>query len=48
MTALHYACLSGNKEIIELLLKNGADPKIKDFSGMDCFETIDVENKEWL
>ncbi|CAD8125536.1 unnamed protein product [Paramecium sonneborni] len=48
MTALHYGCLSGNKDIVELLLKNGADPKIRDFSGMDCFETIDAENKEWL
>ncbi|CAK63532.1 unnamed protein product (macronuclear) [Paramecium tetraurelia] len=48
MTALHYACLSGNQEILELLLKNGADPKIKDFSGMDSYETIDAENKQWL
>lgn len=37
MTALHYACLSGNNEMVEMLLKYGADPKIKDFSGMDCF-----------
>jgi len=32
-TALHKAAYNGNPEIIEILLKNGADPRFVDSSG---------------
>ncbi|KAL1464576.1 hypothetical protein WDU94_004208 [Cyamophila willieti] len=32
-TALHYGVVAGNLEVVELLLKNGADPNVKDNAG---------------
>lgn len=32
-TALHYGVVAGKLEVVELLLKNGADPNVKDNSG---------------
>lgn len=40
-TALHYACLNGNRKIIELLLERGADPTRKDHEGRTPREYLD-------
>jgi ankyrin repeat protein len=38
MTALHYATRRGDVEIVEILLKAGADSNIKTSLGMNAFE----------
>lgn len=48
MTALHYACLTENENIIKKLIEMGSDPHLKDFSGCDGFENIDQELKYLL
>ena len=40
-TALHKAAYNGNPEIIELLLKYGADPRLIDSSGHTAIDCID-------
>ena len=35
LTALHYAARRGDMEIVELLLKHGAEPSIKNDLGRD-------------
>lgn len=40
-TALHYACLNGNKPIIEMLLERGADPTKKDAEGRTPRDYLD-------
>jgi hypothetical protein len=40
-TALHKAAYNGNSEVIHLLLKNGADPRIIDYIGHVPFDYID-------
>lgn len=48
-TPLHYACLRGHKEVIELLLANGADPYVKDHRRNTAFDlALDSETKELL
>jgi len=42
---LHYAVDLENKEIIEFLLKNGADPNISDNTGSTPVDEI-MDNKE--
>lgn len=45
-TALHYGVVAGNLEVVELLLKNGADPNVKDNSGhipLDYAEDIKLK-----
>ncbi|KAI5118400.1 hypothetical protein M0805_007534 [Coniferiporia weirii] len=44
-TALHYACLTGNLEIIELLLKAGADWEIEDWRARKPEDLIHVSGK---
>ncbi|EZG48220.1 ankyrin repeat protein [Gregarina niphandrodes] len=41
MTPLHIAVCKGSPGVIDLLLQNGADPKIKDKNGHDCFDSAD-------
>lgn len=48
MTPLHYACMSGNEELITRLIRLGADPKVKDFSDKDAFENIEKSLKHLL
>ena len=43
-TALHYACLTGNKPIIELLLSRGADPTKQDHEGRTPRDYLDDES----
>ena len=35
-TALHYAALRGDMEVVELLLGEGADPRLKNDLGQDA------------
>ncbi len=37
LTPLHYAVLIENEEILKILLKNNADPFIKDNNGEDAY-----------
>ena len=46
LTPLHYAVLVNNMEIMEILLKNGANPYIKDKEDSDCWEMADEEQKK--
>jgi ATP-dependent Clp protease ATP-binding subunit ClpB len=43
-TALHYACLLGDMEIVEVLLRQGADWTIKDKNNLLPERCIDVSN----
>ena len=39
-TALHYAAWNGQKEVVELLLANGADVEAKDNIGLTAFDMV--------
>lgn len=45
-TALHMAIKAGNEEIMKLLLANGADPRIQDAAGRDCFTLAEQLGKK--
>uniref|UniRef100_A0A9J2Q7E8 asparaginase n=1 Tax=Ascaris lumbricoides TaxID=6252 RepID=A0A9J2Q7E8_ASCLU len=45
-TALHVAVASGVEEMVELLLRNGADPQLKDQFGRDSFDEAEQTNKK--
>ena len=53
-TALMYAAPRGDTEVIELLLKNGADAAAKDYAGHDAVwhlnqnRQMPAAEKEWL
>ena len=44
MTPLHYACMCEHANVVELLLKRGADPSIIDDDGFSPVQA--TENKE--
>ena len=41
-TALHYAVIRGDLEILNILLAAGADPFVKNGLGLDCFSLCEV------
>ena len=45
-TALHLACSTGNKNMINLLIKNGANVSAKDFSGNKPFDYLSSERSK--
>jgi hypothetical protein len=45
-TCLHKACRSGNKEIVEFLLKHKADPTIRGLQGTGKDLVVEKENPE--
>lgn len=45
-TALHLACSMGNKDMIDLLIKNGASVSTKDFSGNKPFDYLSSERSK--
>ncbi|XP_037299705.1 protein phosphatase 1 regulatory subunit 12A isoform X4 [Manduca sexta] len=47
-TPLHAAALWGQKEAAALLLKNGADPHLKNYSGQTCMDLVDPSISSWL
>ncbi|XP_045784319.1 protein phosphatase 1 regulatory subunit 12A isoform X8 [Maniola jurtina] len=47
-TPLHAAALWGQQEAAALLLKHGADPNLKNFSGQTCLEIADPSISTWL
>ncbi|XP_049695376.1 protein phosphatase 1 regulatory subunit 12C isoform X11 [Helicoverpa armigera] len=47
-TPLHAAALWGQKEAAALLLKFGADPHIKNYSGQTCLDLVDPGMSSWL
>ncbi|XP_026747571.1 protein phosphatase 1 regulatory subunit 12B isoform X3 [Trichoplusia ni] len=47
-TPLHAAALWGQKEAFALLLKYGADPLIKNYSGQTCMDLVDPGMSAWL
>ncbi|GBP93154.1 Protein phosphatase 1 regulatory subunit 12A [Eumeta japonica] len=47
-TPLHAAALWSQKESAALLLKYGADPNIKNFSGQTCMDLVDPKLAPWL
>ncbi|XP_075991344.1 myosin binding subunit isoform X7 [Anticarsia gemmatalis] len=47
-TPLHAAALWGQKEAAALLLKYGADPLIKNYSGQTCMDLVDPSITQWL
>ncbi|XP_022124282.2 protein phosphatase 1 regulatory subunit 12B isoform X5 [Pieris rapae] len=47
-TPLHAAALWGQKEAASILLKSGADPHIKNYSGQTCLELVDPSISDWL
>ncbi|CAB3226252.1 unnamed protein product [Arctia plantaginis] len=47
-TPLHAAALWGQKEAAALLLKYGADPLIKNYSGQTCMDLVDPGISQWL
>ena len=44
-TALHWAAMRGNVEIVNLLLQNGADKTIKNKQGLTCYEGLDRQRQ---
>ncbi|XP_028406994.1 transient receptor potential cation channel subfamily A member 1-like isoform X2 [Dendronephthya gigantea] len=44
-SALHIACMKGNRNIVAFLLENGADPLVKEKDGLNCLE-LAVANKQ--
>ena len=46
-TALHIACLCGQRNIVSFLLDNGDDPMVKMESSLNCLQ-VAVENKQEL
>ena len=40
-TALNYAVMRGDVEIVKILLENGADPYVKNDLGMNAFDMCD-------
>lgn len=47
-TPLHAAALWGQKETAAVLLKNGADPDFKNYSGQTCVDLVDPAISSWL
>ncbi|XP_048005495.1 protein phosphatase 1 regulatory subunit 12A isoform X7 [Leguminivora glycinivorella] len=47
-TPLHAAALWGQKEAAALLLKCGADPHLKNYSGQTCMDLVDPSISSWL
>lgn len=48
-TALHRAAFNGHVEVCEMLLKAGADPRVKDKMGETCFDVAtDPKIHEYL
>ncbi|CAG9788988.1 unnamed protein product [Diatraea saccharalis] len=47
-TPLHAAALWGQKEAAALLLKYGADPHLKNYSGQTCVDLVDPSISSWL
>ncbi|XP_026315519.1 protein phosphatase 1 regulatory subunit 12B isoform X3 [Hyposmocoma kahamanoa] len=47
-TPLHAAALWGQKEAAVLLLKCGADPHLKNYSGQTCMDLVDPSMSAWL
>ncbi|XP_068628838.1 protein phosphatase 1 regulatory subunit 12A-like isoform X2 [Battus philenor] len=47
-TPLHAAALWGQKETAALLLKYGADPNLKNYSGQTCMDLVDPSISSWL
>ncbi|CAK1554631.1 unnamed protein product [Leptosia nina] len=47
-TPLHAAALWGQKEAAAILLKFGADPNVKNFSGQTCMDLVDPSIAAWL
>ncbi|XP_046976737.1 protein phosphatase 1 regulatory subunit 12B isoform X6 [Vanessa cardui] len=47
-TPLHAAALWGKKEAAALLLKHGADPNLKNYSGQTCMDLVDPSISTWL
>ncbi|KAJ1657729.1 hypothetical protein IWQ61_002917 [Dispira simplex] len=43
---LHYACVQGNAEIIWLLLRAGADPRVQDMNGHLCKDYLDEDHPD--
>ncbi|XP_069364881.1 protein phosphatase 1 regulatory subunit 12B isoform X9 [Maniola hyperantus] len=47
-TPLHAAALWGQQEAAALLLKHGADPNLKNYSGQTCLDLADPSISTWL
>ncbi|XP_031767178.2 protein phosphatase 1 regulatory subunit 12B isoform X12 [Galleria mellonella] len=47
-TPLHAAALWGQKDAAALLLKYGADPHLKNYSGQTCMDLVDPSISSWL
>ncbi|XP_045509613.1 protein phosphatase 1 regulatory subunit 12B isoform X5 [Colias croceus] len=47
-TPLHAAALWGQKEAAAILLKFGADPNVKNYSGQTCMDLVDPGISAWL
>ncbi|XP_049885235.1 protein phosphatase 1 regulatory subunit 12B-like isoform X9 [Pectinophora gossypiella] len=47
-TPLHAAALWGQKDAAALLLKFGADPHVKNYSGQTCMDLVDPSISSWL
>jgi len=46
-TCLHAACFNEHQQVVELLLSNGADVNIEDFSGRSCLDFASTSKKLW-
>lgn len=45
LTPLHYACARRDPDYIKLLIAAGADPKLKDKNGNDCFDVLALDEQ---